>query len=133
MGYYSRLRGELNFDPPLYSSELLKDIEHYCDVEEKTLPVKVMVGGQYVKANVASIIGLNFNNGDDLRADNFENIVRSIVNQISQNSPTKVNGIVEVFGEDSTDIWRLVVRDNTVVSEEAKIIWPDGEEVDSNY
>ncbi len=35
-----------------------------------------------------------------------------------------VNGVIEAYGEDRQDMWRIVVKNNVVSSEHAELVWP---------
>jgi hypothetical protein len=39
-----------------------------------------------------------------------------------------VNGTIDAQGEDPDDRWRLVVRDNTVHVQEARLLWPSDDD-----
>lgn len=132
MGYYSSLRGELTFDPPIISGADVAALSDYGYLRVETVKAIVTVGTQTTHTGVAVTTGVEFD-VSERKVHNLESEVRAFVSSVDSRNLTTVNGTIEVFGEDSTDIWRLIVENSVVRREEAEVRWPDGSRVDSNY
>lgn len=117
MGYISTVSGEVSIKPPLSQQEISEHpIAEYFEIDEDGSHIRIDDGeGKYYTLQ-----------------EDLERFVKAF--------PTHVfSGTFEVFGEDSTDIWRLIVSsrikeiETTVTREEATIRWPDGKDVESRY
>lgn len=113
MGYYSSARGEITVTPPFSPEELKANI--FNDIWE-LVPSE---DGSSLKPYE-----------DDFKAYYIEQHVSTLIDYFPDHS---FEGTIEFFGEDNTDIWRLVLSDRKFLKEEAKTVWPDGTEVRSNF
>lgn len=115
MGYYTAFEGSLNFDPPILLLDqfntLNKHVEDlfYSSPEVKLGPQSLEFDRPYGKFY------------------GFEESVRTIVEELEKLG-RNVHGTIVAEGEETGDIWRLVVRGGKVVKEDTKIVWPDGSE-----
>lgn len=113
MGYYTTFEGRLHVKPRFSESEV-ETLETYVettfygdvDVDETGITFERLHGKYY----------------------DFEDDIKSIVADLVS-AGYEVSGSVVATGEESADIWRLVVTPgSTVVKEKARLVWPDGSE-----
>lgn len=141
MGYYSNLRGTAKI-----SREKRQEIPQDFLDRAKELGVELasVHPGLSPEAlnNLESLQELKYYvsfddrgisaNGESQKVYELETELMSAM-QIIKNDGCVIFGAIEVFGEDSTDIWRMHFIGDKVVREEAILQWPDGTTVDSNY
>ncbi len=111
MGYYSRVRPSFKFDTPLTDEELNTFFATYDYLGYLTAPEKDGI----------------WDTNEHGKAYYLEDEIRLMV----KTHPGVGEFIVE--GEESSDIWRLLVNGSEVKKEEATIRWPDGTEYTSGY
>jgi hypothetical protein len=113
MGYYSTVHGTIKITPPLVTEDLATfDRDNFYELT-------LSDDGRFLDADHESY-----------KAYYLEEKVRELV---ANYSGYQFSGILEVYGEDNTDIWRLVIDSDGVRHEEAKVMWPDGTEAESRY
>lgn len=138
MGYHSRIYGEINITPPLTIPELeavgnFQKFGHRPDLamqitEEPT--IFQLIDGSQITVNVPVKTEIVSNEVDECRADDVEDICLLV----AATFPDRVfDGFISVYGEDNTDIWRMVGSGNKIFRETAQMLWPDGTDVESRY
>lgn len=117
MGYYTTFNGNISLKNARLTNVQVERLREIVDTE---FYHDVLVDDTGVQFNYLS--GKYYG---------FEDSAREIVDHLV-GLGYDVYGSIEAHGEESPDIWRVVIRDNKVATERAKIIWPDGTEV-RNY
>lgn len=120
MGYYTRCFGHLQITPAISADH----------VDPKLLDKRR--GWFYLETHVSGMIYTIGIQDYQAKAYYIESELKEIIAQIDAYG-SMVNGDVECFGEDSTDIWRMVVDSNVITKEKAETRWPDGTKVESRY
>lgn len=117
MGYYTRMYGSIAFTPalPIEAGDFLKQ-------EFPTLTY----------AADLNMFGMDCEQTGETKAYYFEPELTKLMEFLKECS-VSAHGIIECFGEESTDIYRYVVTGNEFVNEKARITWPDGVEVRETY
>lgn len=138
MGYHSRIYGEIVIDPPLNPLQV-KELELEFKLWGKYPPLVLSVAEDFkeftteagkitVKVPVRTTIASN--DMGETRADDVEDICATVTRLFPENS---YSGSISIFGDDSTDIWRMVGSGNKIFMEQAVLRWPDGTVVESHY
>lgn len=120
MGYYTHCDGSLDIYPPI--KEDLVDSQF---LQERR-------GWFWFAPDHDGLIRHIEIYDDQSKAYYIDEEIREIVAEVKSHG-SAVNGYVEGFGEDSTDIWRFLIKDNDITREQAEIRWPDGTKVESRY
>lgn len=115
MGYYSKLQGSLAFNPPI-SGEAVTSLSALDNLS---------YGGRFDEYGWRD-------DGDEGKMYHLARELSEVIRVVTSEG-SSVTGIIEVFGEDNTDIHRFVVDEGQIVHERAWIVWPDGTSVVSNY
>lgn len=111
MGYYSTVHGELTYSEELDSIKVMREIQALDSVFGATV-------NEY---------GISW----DWAQGKFYNLsadVEALIELVKDK--TKVNGEIRVNGEEASDLWRILVKDNKITVEEAVVMWPDGTKAD---
>lgn len=116
MGYYSSVHGTIKVTPP-FTPEDFATFEH-----DKMYELTLSEDGASFEADY-----------EDYKAYYLEELEEKVRELVNDYPGYQFSGKLEIYGEDNTDIWRLVVDSDGVHHEEAKIIWPDGTEAESRY
>lgn len=130
MGYYSRMKGSIQIDPPLNYQELknngqvidgLRDVGIVVDKEKKPTPE-----GLLTVFNGTHIVPRSDDSG---KVYDIQEEIPLLVDMFKDDHV--FNGSIRVEGEEAGDIWRMRVKDNEIFCEKAKLLWPDGATEDS--
>ncbi|GAA1614312.1 hypothetical protein GCM10009733_008140 [Nonomuraea maheshkhaliensis] len=141
MGYHSKLRGEIQFHPPVSGPELAPHSRFiptgsswdegkrlvWLKMDEEIVPTY-----DGIRTRVRAV-GIRTSQGDELRADDLLSEVDEIWKVFRfcpDGTPRTFNGEIRVFGEESPDVWRVIMIANEPVEQHPKLVWPDGTEED---
>lgn len=128
MGYNSRVSGEIVIDPPLTWSEYKES--PYLTPGSPNWPCVILrqhedprdaEGGVMLVRWADAIVPATDESG---RMYGIEEQVRKIVAAYREGHT--FSGYLEIDGENQGDLWRLVIKDGTVIRFDAKFVWPDG-------
>lgn len=111
MGYYTTLNGTLYLsgEPSLEVWEKITDLNAlYFLASDST----------------DTVIEYDFIDGKFYGLEDDINSLVGILGQVG----ISVKGVIECVGEEQPDIWRLVVKDGSVIREGVRMVWPDGSE-----
>ncbi len=139
MGYQTTFHGSVSVEPPLNEAEIsyLKDFSYTDHRFESNVPGYWC---QWVPTTDGTAI--KWDDGEKFydSVEWMEYIIENFLmpDGYAQGEPALegftfnhvVNGIINAEGEESGDIWRLVVRNNKVTRQEPMIMWPsdDGDD-----
>lgn len=127
MGYYTRVTGELQIEPPLNWAEI-KDSEFAPERAKRTdLDVQLEVveesvdtaEGELIRRTAASLV---VRWPDSFKAYNLVDHVQWAIDAFPGHTFT---GRLECEGEENGDLWRVVIRDGRALRIEPRIVWPD--------
>ena len=128
MGYYTRVTGEINIQPPLTWNEFKdspflpgspNDKTEYdvrLRADEETVDTDE---GQLVR-KTASVVLPRWD--DSFKAYNLVKHVQAVIDAFPSHTFT---GRLDCEGEEAGDLWRVVVRDDRAVKVTPRIVWPD--------
>jgi hypothetical protein len=130
MGYITHVTGEFAIEPPLTWPEF-KDSEfvpHNIDCSyDPDLILRVAEesvdtdDGPLLRRTATALVMREI---DEYRAYNLLDQVQKAVDSFPSHTFT---GRLDCEGEESTDLWRVVIRDGRAVKVEPRIVWPDEE------
>lgn len=131
MGYYTKFEGEIRIDPPLTWREV-KDSPYLPDAAQRTGMVDVKFNvqesveetddGTVTRRWVDAIVPLS-----DSQYKGYS-IIETVQKIIDQYKGTHTfSGRFDCEGEETADLWRLVVRNGRAEKVEPRIVWPDEE------
>ncbi len=131
MGYISYLTGEITIDPPLTNAEIRES--GLLASKGSWLDVKLRIGEQQVETDDGTLLrrtadALIPGTEDGFKAYEFGSHLAAAVRKLDDGTRHLTGEIVRVGG-DAGDVERWIVRDGQITSEQAKLIWPDGSEV----
>jgi hypothetical protein len=132
MGYYTSVTGQIDISPPLTWNEI-KDSpflpESVARLEWRDVMLNVEVDinetdegtltRRYANAVVPST-------DDSFKAYDIEDHLAELV-RLHGDGRT-FTGRLEGHGEETSDMWRLCIRDGKVAKDVPRIVWPDGDE-----
>lgn len=125
MGYYTRVTGELHIEPPLTWAEIktVADsafgdgcLDVTLDIREDT--VDTDEGPLILKTAPALVPSWD----EEYKAYNLVAHVQQAIDAFPGHTFT---GRLECEGEESGDLWRVVVRDGRAEKVTPRIVWPD--------
>jgi hypothetical protein len=129
MGYYSSITGELEPSRPLTESEvaLIKEI-----FRKKDLDYFVYID-DYGVIDFSQGESGKFYDGDKAVKHAFELFESKIFdndNEEDRQNPSvplsvTYSGTLDITGEEPEDMWRIIVRENKVFTQQARIVWED--------
>lgn len=133
MGYYTRFTGQIDIEPPLMWLEI-KDSpflpsraeapRDYRDamfvVDEESIHTDEGVLWRKKAIAVRATAG----DGKQVKAYSIVKHVQEIVDAYPGHA---FIGHIEASGEESGDLWRLVVRDGKAIQIKPRLVWPDEE------
>lgn len=122
MGYTTSVGGEISIEPPLTWREFKdspfagtdKDVAFH--VEEKTVDTD---DGPLTRKAATAIVSTW---EDSYKAYHLVEHVQEVIDAFPGHTFT---GRLECEGEDTGDLWRVVVRDGRAVKVTPRIVWPD--------
>jgi hypothetical protein len=130
MSYHHHIRGAIEIVPPLPWGKI-RDSSHLPPLARSTgkeLKFVITVEqidtdqGILTKKTAAAVVD----------AWPGENRARTLIDElqtlVDQHPDHQFIGMLELFGEDNTDMWRVKVRGRAVVRIEPQITWPDDNE-----
>jgi hypothetical protein len=137
MGYYTRVTGEIRFEPPIPWGAV-KDDEYLKDWSESSKCIRLHVEEATVETDEGtltkrSVVGIVPISEDRFKAYDIEAEVQEVVSRYCSPGGRECHGRLEGEGEESGDLWRLYVRsaangrEYEVVKDAPRIVWPDGE------
>ncbi len=131
MGYYTTVTGELRIEPPLTWGEIkdnpflpdtpagLAEYDVRLRIDEETVDT---ADGQLTRKTCAAI---EPRWDDSFKAYHLVEHVQTLIDAFPDRTFT---GRLECEGEDTGDLWRVIVRDGRAVKIEPRIVWPDDEQ-----
>lgn len=125
MGYYSHIKGEIQFDPPLNKKDIPGPQELFAfDTDNESVEVEE---GTLIRVSASRIV---CRHEDDVRAYDVVAELRALTSSVQGRQWT---GEFRIEGEENSDIRRVFVTghaDGTthVVEWRVELLWPDGEE-----
>lgn len=127
MSYDTSVDGQFAIDPPLTWAEIRTspaptkqngNFDVALQLTEQTIDTE---DGQSIRKTAATLIP-----GWEERGT-FYNLVEHLQAVIDAHPGHQFTGHFECDGEDSGDLWRVVIRDGKAVRVEPRIVWPDDE------
>jgi hypothetical protein len=128
MGYYTRVDGEIRIEPPLTWAEI-KDNPSIPDtpggraeydvrlrIDEETVDTNE---GQLTRKTCSALVP---SWDDSFKAYNLIEHVQAMIDAFPGHTFT---GRLDCEGEESGDLWRVVVRDGRAVKVTPRIVWLD--------
>jgi hypothetical protein len=136
MGYYSRLSGELTINPPLKWGQF-RDSEFFDDRANENWRngyacIRFRVERDTAetdegKREVITAVAVEPSTEDSMKVYELKVELQRLVDAFPVHEFT---GEFLIEGEESGDIWKLVVDDNRKAAEiHPRIVWPDGSEL----
>lgn len=123
MGYYSRLSGEIQIDPPLRWSEI-KDSRFLPINADLVYRLTVECGeDDNGERTVVRAVAIKPATDQAWKHDDIPALLAEIV---AEHPDRRYAGHLIRIGEEQGDVERYRVQDGQVVSEQARIAWPDG-------
>lgn len=130
MSYTTRVTGEYAIAPPLTWNEIKNspfepigrgaygavDIDLTLRIDEETVDTDE---GQLVRRSASALVMRHI---DEYRARGLVEQVQRCLNLFPGHTFT---GRLECEGEESTGLWRVVIRDGRAVRVEPRLVWPD--------
>lgn len=121
MGYYTRVTGEFAIEPPLTWTEIRDnpvptDRDVRLRIDEET--VDTDEGPLTRKTSSALVPRWD----DSFKAYHLIEHVQKVIDAFPGHTFT---GRLDCEGEESGDLWRVVVRDGRAEKVEPRIVWPD--------
>ncbi len=129
MGYLTTVTGRLNITPPLTAKELrdLPDDFGVLAVYVETAERDTDDGVLTVRTGTAVVPAYE----DSVKAYEWhENVTRAVEAVTAAGAGHAVAGVLYVAGEDQGNVQRAVVTGSVVVFEKARLVWPDGADVE---
>lgn len=125
MGYCTRVTGEISIEPPLTWNEF-KDSQ-FADGADSSMDVRLNVTeetvdtdeGQLIRKTAAVLIP---SWDDSFKAYHLLEHVQRAIDEFPSHTFT---GRLDCEGEESGDLWRVVVRNGQATKVEPQLIWPD--------
>ena len=130
MGYYTSVDGEIRIQPPLTWAEIKdspflpgspNDNTNYdvrLRADEDTVDTDE---GQLVRKTCSALLPRW---DDSFKAYNLVEHVQAVIDAFPDHTFT---GRFDCEGEETGDLWRVVIRDGRAVKVEPRIVWPDEE------
>lgn len=128
MGYYTRVNGEINIEPPLTwaeikSNPLLPETEggrsEYdvrLRIDEETVDTDE---GQMIRKTCSALVPTW---DDSFKAYHLVKHVQQMIDAFPGHTFT---GRLDCEGEETGDLWRVIIRDGRAVKVTPRIVWPD--------
>ncbi|MFI8351243.1 DUF6205 family protein [Streptomyces sp. NPDC085596] len=128
MGYYTRVTGEINIEPPLTWQEFkdspflpgsANDSTAYdvrLRADEETVDTD---DGQLIRKTASTVLPRW---DDSFKAYNLIEHVQAIIDAFPGHT---FSGRLDCEGEETGDLWRVVIRDGRAVKVTPQIVWPD--------
>ncbi|MFW3473609.1 DUF6205 family protein [Streptomyces microflavus] len=132
MGYRANVTGEFAIEPPLSWNEI------------KASPFEPVGRRQYAAIDIDLVLrveetSVDTEEGTLVRRTGTALVMREIDEYRERNLVEQVQRCIDLFpghrftgrldceGEENTDMWRVVVRDERAIKVEPRIVWPDEE------
>lgn len=125
MGYNTRVRGQFSITPPLtwpefhnspFASDDWRDADLVLHVDEETVNSD---DGLLIRRTASALVMREI---DEYRAYHLIEQVQAAIDAFPGHTFT---GRLDCEGEESADLWRVIVRDGRAVKVEPRIVWPD--------
>lgn len=138
MGYHSRCRGEISFEPPLSWPEIREnEFREEKDYLYDDIYIKIAESETQTETEAGVVItirrlglALTTPEGDEQRFNDLEAQMKRFATQIDL-SNGRADGYIVRVGEESGDVQRYYfTQTGEFKTEKAKLFWPDGTKVD---
>ncbi|MFC7817567.1 DUF6205 family protein [Streptomyces sp. NPDC057367] len=128
MGYYTNVTGEIRIEPPLTWSEIRdnptlpetaggrSEYDVRLRIDEETVDTD---DGQLTRKTCSALVPAW---DDSFKAYHLVEHVQEMIDAFPGHSFT---GRLDCEGEESGDLWRVVIRDGRAVKVTPSIVWPD--------
>ena len=117
MSYNSRILGRLRYSDGVTDKYCTKLKDKYTTLSD---------AGVFVPGGWDSYCGMS-------QSYDLEDEVRELTAEL-WTYQIMVEGVISIYGDDHTDIWRLVVDNyGRVIKDRASLTWSNGSKVDSRY
>jgi hypothetical protein len=137
MGYYSRLSGGFDIEPPItykeflaagYSEEALVTPKVDLDIQGGYGELFFTINRERVKTDDGYTVAVWCDRidpyDDQLKAYGVNDTIKHLEAVFG---PTHTfTGTVRIFGEEDGDIWRIRADGSKFITEHPKLVWPDG-------
>src|SRR5437764_620918 len=125
MGYYTRFDREIRIDPPLTWAEIrdspyLPDAAYSSGVPDVKFPVEETDEGTITRRRAVGIVPLT---DGQYKGYSIIETVQEVIDQYKETH--SFTGRFDCEGEETGDLWRLVVRNGRVEKVEPRIVWPE--------
>lgn len=127
MGYYTRYDGEISIDPPLTWAEIRNSA--WAPGGNSRWNVKLAITEEAIDTDEGPLTRRTSAGLVPLVEDGYKgDIVAHVQAAIDAFPGHAFSGRFDCEGEDSGDIWRLVVRNGRAEKVKPRIVWPDEDE-----
>jgi hypothetical protein len=127
MGYNTSYKGAIQIEPPLTWAEI-KDSPYLPDAAwNKGLDVKLNVVEEIVDTDEGTLTRRSADAIVPVTEDSYKgyDIVQTVQKLIDAHPGHEFTGRFDCEGDDSGDVWRLVVKNGRAVKVKAQIVWPE--------
>lgn len=122
MGYNTEFMGDIEVTPPL-PADLVAEFNAFC--EERHEPAYTVVNPSYWCDWQVSEDGAYLSWNGSEKSYEMEKWLAILIDKFLIPGGHVASGTILAEGEDSNDVWKIVVVDNDVTVKRASLVWDD--------